>query len=178
MIRLIDAATGQYKVLLRLIAFTAIRPCELAGLHVEDINFARGFARIQRSTTYGIGVPRTKNGKKRTVYMDSMTLAMLKDFIGERTTGRVFQSKHGRWLDMHEVTRRVVVPLCKRLGIEPGGLYSFRHGRVSLMQAQRLPGDYITKQIGHSSLKTTSGYTHFSEAQMQQMTEQLWSNVN
>jgi integrase len=113
--------------------------------------------------------------------MDSITLTMVKDFIGERRTDRVFQSKHGRWLDMHEVTRRVVVPLCKRLGIEPGGLYSFRHCRVSLMQVQRLPGDYITKQIGHSSLKTTSGYTHFSEVQMPKdgrAIAELWSNAN
>jgi integrase len=179
MMQLIDASTGQDKVLLRLVAFTGMRPCELSGLRVGDIDFARGFARVQRSTTYGIDVPRIKNGKKRTVYMDSMTQTMLKDFIaGERRTGRVFQSKHGRWLDMHEVTRSVVVPLCKRLGIEPGGLYSFRHGRVSLMQAQRLPADYITKQIGHSSLKTTSGYTHFSEVQMQQIGRaiaELWS---
>jgi integrase len=74
MMQLIDAATGQEKVLFRLVAFTGMRPCELSGLRVEDIDFARGFARVQRSTTYGIDIPRTKNGKKHTVYMDSTRL--------------------------------------------------------------------------------------------------------
>jgi len=148
------------------------------------MEFERGFVRVQRSLTYGTEGPTKSRAGRRTVYLDSETLTMLKQFIGERTTGRVFQSKHGRWMDMHEVSRHVLAPLCKRLGIEPGGLHSFRHGRVSLLQANRLPADFIKNQVGHSSLKTTSGYTHFSEAQMQHMAEELrskaelWSNAN
>jgi integrase len=122
--RIIAAATGIYKVLFQLAAYSGMRGCELAGLYVEDVDFVRGFVHVQRSLTYGIEGP-TKNRKKRTVFLDSVTLSMLREFIGTRTTGRIFQSKNGRPLDMHDVSRRVLAGICERLGVCPRIHFSF-----------------------------------------------------
>jgi integrase len=43
---------------------------------------------------------------------------------------------------------------------EAGGLHAFRHGRVSVLQENGVPGDLVKEWIGHSSLRTTSRYTH------------------
>jgi hypothetical protein len=76
-----------------------------------------------------------------------------------------------RWFSQHEphrilenrdICRRVLKPLCKQLGITPGGMHAFRHGRVSHLQTNGFPADFTKSQVGHSSLRTTSGYTHFS----------------
>jgi len=40
------------------------------------------------------------------------------------------------------------------------GLHAFRHGRVSVLQENGVPGDLVKEWIGHSSLRTTSRYTH------------------
>jgi integrase/recombinase XerD len=87
---------------------------------------------------------------------------MLKAFLGNRTTGRVFQGKRGAPLDNHTITGELLKPICKRLGIAPGGCHAFRHGRVSQLQANNVPGDLIKDIIGHSSLRTTKTYTHFT----------------
>jgi len=35
---------------------------------------------------------------------------------------------------------------------------------ISMLQGNGMPGDLLLEQIGHSNLKTTSGYTHFDDA--------------
>ncbi len=54
--------------------------------------------------------------------------------------------------------------ILKSLGLQPGGLHAFRHGRFSRLQANGMPGDLLLEQVGHSNLKTTSGYKHFNDA--------------
>jgi integrase len=59
--------------------------------------------------------------------------------------------------------------ILKSLGLRPGGLHAFRHGRVSMLQANWMPGDLQLEQVGHSNLKTTSGCTHFDDVFRQRM---------
>jgi integrase len=98
---------------------------------------------------------------------------MLCEHLGTRRAGRVFQSRCGTPLVSRDICRRVLTPLCKRLGIEPGGMHAFRHGRVSHMQASMIPSDFVTSQVGHSSLKVTSIYTHFEHEKKRALAEQL-----
>jgi len=98
---------------------------------------------------------------------------MLREYLAGRTTGRVFQTKNGTSLENHNIVRQVLKPICKRLGIAPGGMHAWRHGRVSHMQANGVPGDFTKNQVGHSSLRTTNGYTHFSEEYKRDIVERL-----
>lgn len=171
--RIVAAAKGQYKVLFHLAGFSGLRSGELSGLHVEDIDFVRGVIRVRRSVWRGIEVStKTKKGY-RDVFVDSSTVQMLKVHLGGRTTGRVFQTKNGTPLENHNIVRQVLKPICKRLGIEAGGMHAWRHGRVSHLQANNVPGDFTKNQVGHSSLRTTSGYTHFTEAFFRDTVERL-----
>lgn len=65
------------------------------------------------------------------------------------------------------------MPICKKLGIEAGGMHAFRHGRVSHMQSQMMPGDFVKNQIGHSSLRITSSYAHREHNHAREMVEKL-----
>ena len=78
-------------------------------------------------------------------------------------------SKDSEW----KSSRRVLNPLCTKLGIQPGGMHAFRHGRVSQLQASGVPADFTKSQVGHSSLRTTSGYTHFTDAFKRETVERL-----
>jgi integrase len=99
----------------------------------------------------------------RDVWIDSRTVSMLREHLGNRRTGRVFETRNGTALEHRNVVRQVLHPICDRLGIARGGLHSFRHGRVSHLQAMNVPPEFTKAQVGHSSLRTTSGYTHFSD---------------
>src|ERR1700693_3460590 len=173
--RIVEAAKGQYKMYFHLAANSGLRSGELAGLHVEDLEAARGMICVRRSVWRGIEVtPKTKKGY-RNVSIDSGTVKMLKQHLGARTSGRIFQTRTGTPLENHNVVRQVLKPICKRLGIDPGGMHAFRHGRVSHLQQNGVPSDFTKNQVGHSSLRTTSGYTHFSEDFVRKTVERLAS---
>ncbi len=170
--QIVKAATGQYKILFHLAGASGLRAGELFGLHVEDLNLDRGVIQVKRSVWRGLEVsPKTRKGY-RDVWVDSATAQMLNEFLGGRTSGRVFQTRNGTPLSC-EVTRSVLHPLCDRLCIPRGGMHAFRHGRVSHLQANNAPPDFTKSQVGHSSLRTTSGYTHFSDGFKREITDRL-----
>jgi integrase len=171
--RLVEAADGQYKLLFHLAGSSGLRAGELFGLHVEDLDLNRGKVRVRRSVWRGLEVSTKTRKGFRDVWIDSGTAQMLKQHLGSRTSGRVFQSNRGTPLDTSNVLSEVLYPLCDRLSIPRGGLHAFRHGRVSHLQANNVPGDFTKAQVGHSSLRTTSGYTHFSDDFARETVERL-----
>jgi integrase len=159
---LIDAAEGQYKALFALQFATGMRFGEMAGLHVEDLDFSELIVYIRRSTFIHQEVtPKSKAGY-REVDVDAGTMAIVKSYLGDRTSGRVFKSRNGTPLVNGSVNRFVLKPLCKKIGIPVGTTHAFRHGRVSVLQQNGVPGDLIKRWVGHSSLRTTSKYSHFT----------------
>jgi len=175
--RIVDAASGQYRVLFHLAGFSGLRAGELFGLHVEDLELNRGTIRVRRSVWRGIEVSTKSKKGYRNVLIDSGTVQILRQHLGSRTSGRVFQSRSASPLDTSNVLSEVLYPLCDKLSIPRGGLHAFRHGRVSHLQANNVPSDFTKAQVGHSSLRTTSGYTHFSEDFARQTVERLASEL-
>ena len=86
--RIVEAAHGQYRVLFHLAGSSGLRAGELFGLHVEDLDLNRGVIRVRRSVWRGQEVtPKTRKGY-RDVFVDSLTVQMLRDHLASRTAGR------------------------------------------------------------------------------------------
>ena len=168
MIQVVNAADGQWKVLFALMAGSGLRIGEVSGLEIEDLDLEAGLIRVRRGIWKGRAItPKTKRGK-RTVFIEPTLVRMLSSYLVGRTSGKVFQTKSGKPHSRHNVWRKLKLIL-KSLGLQPGGLHAFRHGRISMLQANGMPGDLLLEQVGHSNLKTTSGYTHFDDAFRQRM---------
>ena len=56
--------------------------------------------------------------------------------------------------------RRELVSVRDKPGLKQGRLHAFRPGMVSTLRENGAPGDLVKEWIGHSSLRTTSRYTH------------------
>ena len=82
-------------------------------------------------------------------------------------------TKLGTPLKVGEVNRYVLRPICRKLGIPHGGMHAFRHGRVSKMQDEGVNEKIIQLEVGHSSLRMTQRYTHFSPEKRRAMAEKL-----
>lgn len=169
--RIVEAASGQYKVLFHVAGVSGLRAGELFGLHVEDVDLARGLLHVRRSVYRGLEVAPKTPHSCRDVWLDATTVRILREYLAGRTSGRVFQTRDGTPLAVWNVVRRVLYPVCDRLGIRRGGMHAFRHGRVSHLQASNVPPDFTKTQVGHSSLRTTSGYTHFSDGFSRELVE-------
>jgi integrase len=171
--QIVSAAKGQYKVLFHFAAATGLRAGELFGRHVEDIDLKRRMIHVRRSVWRGQEVsPKTVRGY-RDVWIDSATANVLQTHLGERTTGRVFQTRYGTPLSDHDVLQSVLYPIFDELKIKRGGMHAFRHSRINHLQQNGAPPDFTRRQVGHSSLRTTSGYTHFDEAYAREVVEKL-----
>ncbi len=146
---------------------------EIAGLHVEDLDFSELLVYIRRSTFIHEEVtPKSKAGHPE-VDVDADTMAIVKSYTGHRTSGRGFQNRNGTPLVNGNVNRYVLKPLCTRIGIPVGTTHAFRHGRVSVLRQNGVPGDLIKRSVGHSSLKTTSKYSHFTREFGKEMASSL-----
>lgn len=160
--QIIDAAPGQWKVLFATLAGTGMRCGEAFGLHVEDLDLAEGRIYIRRSVWEGEEVTvKTKKGY-RAVTIDPILTGMLAAHLGTRKAGRVFETRNGTPICKRNARRRLN-ELLKQLNLPKAGLHAFRHGRVSVLQANGVPGDLVKEWVGHSNLQTTSRYTHFQD---------------
>jgi integrase len=160
--RIVEASRGQWRVLFATFASTGLRAGEAFGLHVEDIDFDKGTLMVRRSVWNGREVtPKTKKGY-RVVNIDASLVELLREHLNGRRGGRVFETRTGTPLSKGNVRRKLHETL-RVLGIPLGGLHAFRHGRVSVLQTNGVPGDLVKEWVGHSSLRTTSRYTHFSD---------------
>jgi integrase len=173
---IVAEASGQYKILFMLAAATGMRFGELAGLHTEDVDLERRTVTVRRSVWKGREVaPKTKAGY-RDIPIDEATARVLGDFLP--AAGLVFKTRIGTPLTDREVVGNTLHPICDKLKIKRGGMHAFRHGRVSVMRMNGVPEDLVKRQIGHSSLRTTSGYTHFDDTFQRSVADKLsWTQI-
>jgi len=156
----VNAATGQWKILWATLAGTGMRISEAIGLHIEDVDLNAGSIYIRRSDWKGREVtPKTRRGY-RVADVEPALVEMLKSHIGKRTSGRLFVTREGTPLIRRNVNRNLYGTL-KKLGIPKAGPHAFRHGRVSVLAANGVPQKLQEEWVGHSSYRITERYTHF-----------------
>jgi len=172
MVRVIDAARGHWKPFFALLAETGLRCGEACGLHAEDFDVEAQQIIVRRSIHNGREYSPKTQRAYRTVDLSPELRQMLKQHLNDRAEGYVFRTRNGTPFGQ-ENCRRMLHNILRQLGIAKGGLHAFRHGRVSILQASGVPGDLIKEWVGHSSLRTTSRYTHFQPTFRQQEAERV-----
>ena len=71
----------------------------------------------------------------------------------------MFSSKNGKPLRNNNVLRRRLHPTLQALSIREGGMYGFRHDRVSFLIESNTPVEVIKAWIGHGSKRMVRLYT-------------------
>lgn len=170
--RIINAASGQWRVLFALLAETGVRIGEAAGLHVEDIDLSACKVIVRRSVYRGVEGNTKTPRSMRAIYISPEVANMLKEHLAGRTTGRVFESRTGKPLDAGYI-RLKLHSILKRLNIPDGTPHAFRHGRVSVLQANGVPETLIEKWVGHADRKMTAHYTHYEDKYQHELAGRL-----
>jgi integrase len=179
MVQIISAAKGQnaaetlqWRTLFASLAATGLRCGEVFGLHVADLDLKNGKVHVRRSVYQQQEVSvKTRKGN-RVVHIEAALIEMLRQHLGGRTSGRVFQTRNGTPFSKDNV-RRKLHSILEELSLKRGGLHAFRHGRVSFLRKNGVADKIINDWIGHSTLRMADLYTHFEDANRQQIANDL-----
>jgi hypothetical protein len=96
----------------------------------------------------------------RDIDLPSGLAAFLKAFIGNRTSGFVFQTKTGKPLTQRNVHKNGLSKIRKDLNLEQYGkaLHAFRRFRVSHLRKNRVPWDLEKLWMGHANKSVTDKF--------------------
>jgi integrase len=160
-LRAILSATGaRYRVLFALLLGTGIRIGEAAGLYIDDVDLKNGVIHIRRAVWRGIEQTPKSDAGFREIDIDQALVELLREHIGDRKAGRLFETRTGKPINGNNIRNRILQPLLVKLGIPKAGMHAFRHSRVTVLRKNGTPEDLQRLWIGHSSLRTTDRYSH------------------
>jgi integrase len=178
-----QVADGVYRVLFLVALKTGTRLGELSALTWGDVDLVEAVVRIRRGYTDGHLSP-PKNHERRDVDLTSDLVDMLGEWWGElgkpgdETLVFPGETPSG-YLDPTTVLRRELYPALKRANVERVGptgekrtFHSFRHtyAKRALENGRRIT--WLSRHLGHSSLKvTTDIYGHFERAERKKEAE-------
>jgi integrase len=161
--KIVQAATGQRRVLYALLAGGAMRIGEVFGLELRHISDDCRTVTVEQSCWNGkVQGPKTVNAYRQVDLCPSLA-AFLKQFIGERREGLLFATRTGKPLHQSNLLRRSLHPILKAIGVERTGFHAFRRFRTTWLRKQHVPEDIIRFWLGHASRDVTDRYSKLSE---------------
>jgi integrase len=156
---------GREQMLYILLGTSGLRFGEAFGLEI-DKHISDDFStlHIRQKVWNGRVQPflKTDNGV-RDIDLHPSIAAMLKKFIGDRTSGLLFRSKNGLPLLQSNVLRLSLHPLLKRLQQPKSGAHAFRRFRATWLRKQHAPEDLIRFWLGHANKSVTDLYSKLKE---------------
>jgi integrase len=157
--RLIDNATGWFKVFLITAFGTAMRTGELLALKWDDINFSEQTIAVRRSINHGRIKESTKTGVARKIDMLEIVQESLTSLYKEKRNEWVFPNQYGKpYSEGSNITKYYFKPLLEKLGIKYKTLYASRHSFISLMLNKGMDLMWVQMMAGHASSATTLKY--------------------
>jgi len=166
MTRILENATGQYRVLYAVLAGCGpLRVGEALGLEI-DKHISSDFRTlyIQQKAKRGEIQPylKTKSGE-REVDLSRLLAKMLKDFVGSRTEGLLFCSSTGAQLLQSNALSDSLHPTLKAIGHVKGGFNIFRRFRITRLQKTECPEVLRHFWSGHAPKHVSERYTKLRE---------------
>jgi integrase len=143
-----------------LLAATGLRVGEALGLEIQ--HFIDDTLNIQQALWNGRVFTPTENGI-RVVDLPQDFSQKLRQFIGTRRSGFIFQTENGGSLHQSNVLRLSLHPLLAALKIPKQGYHGFRRFRITHLRKQRIAEDLIRFWAGHSNKSVTDGYVRLAD---------------
>lgn len=144
-----------------LLGMTGLRPGEMLGLKVADLDFNSKVIHIRRSVDSRTKKEQSTKSKGSTsdVPMPAALEKRLKDFLvknyRENPNGYLFANRNENSHSVGKVTEYGLWPVQKALNIERTGLHAFRHAAASELLEEGAPLTVVQRQLRHRDARTT-----------------------
>lgn len=158
-------SAGREQTLFVLLGATGMRIGEVLGLEIDkhiSPDFATLYVRQKVWNGRVQSFLKTHNGV-RDIDLHSSVAAMLKTFVGNRSSGFLFCSKSGRPLLQSNILRLSLHPLLEKAKQPKAGAHAFRRFRTTWLRKQHTPEDLIRFWLGHANRSITDTYCKLNE---------------
>jgi len=162
--KIVANSAGRLQMACILFAATGLRVGELFALEVR--HFDGSSVRVEQSVwgnKNNVGTPKTKNAY-RTVDLHPDIATLLQQYLGDRKSGFIFQTRDGRPLNQANILRRELKPLLDELGIQRMGYHAFRRYRNTYLRNHtKCPEGLLKIWMGHASKDESDRYDKVEE---------------
>ncbi len=174
------------KTLYWMAAETGMRPGELAGLRLEDVNLEGLSVRVVQSVWAGkLQAPKNANAVRELAISPELAghLRIYLSAWRPNPLKLLFASQNGTPLSSGNVWKRHLGPLLDKLGIKRRGTNAFRHTSACFMDRLNTPMTVRQERLGHApgSPVTLAHYTHSVGEDNRKVADQMgaaWGMVN
>jgi len=152
-------------MLCALLGGTGLRAGEAIGLEI-DKHISEDF----RTLYIRQKVRRTKlelflktDAGRRDVDLCPALAAVLKAYVGDRTSGFLFHNRKGNFLSQTNLLRRGLHPALEELKQPKAGFHAFRRYRLTWLRKNRVHADLERFWMGHENETVGDGYSKMKE---------------
>jgi integrase len=161
--RLLDAASEPLRTIILVGIHTGLRVhSEILTLHTADVDVTRRLLTVQAAYA--------KNGKTRTIPLNSVVRAALEAQLGRTPGPHLFSTREGRRL--REI-RSIFDAACTRAGVQGVTPHTLRHTFASNLVMAGVDLRTVQELGGWSSLAMVERYAHLSPAHKAEAVERL-----
>jgi integrase len=158
---IVKSSSGRVQAAVIILAATGLRAGELFGLEIK--HFDGTSIQVAQSVWDGkVQEPKTQNSK-RFVDLDPNVADLLQQFIGDRTTGFIFQTASGKPMSQTNMLKREFHPILATLGISKRGFHCFRRFRNTFLRKSGCPDGLTKFWLGHANKDMTDLYDRVPE---------------
>jgi len=149
---LVQHTTGQLQNIILFVAFSGVRAGELIGLKWDDVDFKKKTILIQRRIREGIeDVPKSKRSRLLDMLPQAEQALKRQKELNSDKHDYVFISRFNQPYKRASKITASIREICKKIGIQEGGLQTLRRSCNTLYKQYGLPNDWILDQLGHMS---------------------------
>lgn len=190
LVTFVEQVTPWYRPAVWLMIFTGMRPGEMCGLLISDVDFDSGEVRIKHTFApvpaldevpfhYAEGPVKTDAGKRKP-YIPEFVFDQLLERVRARDLDRkshepLFLNMEGSRVKRDTFNAKIIKPAAKRAGLPSGfRAYDLRHNNISLLIELGANLKAVSQHAGHTSdAFTLRRYTHTLPDAQQKLTALL-----
>jgi integrase len=161
---IIEAAGNPWRLIFAVAGMTGLRPGEVLGLSVDDLDFENRLLFVRQTAYYSkLQTPKSK-ASIAPVVMPSLLEEMLSEFLlswQPNPKRLLFSNRIGNPYSENKVVQKRLWPILDKLGIPRWGMHAFRHTHASLLISAGASPIVAQRQLRHSDVRTTfENYIH------------------
>jgi integrase len=174
---IIEAAREPWRTVFAIAAMTGMRPGEVLGLTVDDLDFEGRLIQVRQTAYYSkLQTPKTRSSIA-SVPMPGPLEVVLRDYLRTwkpNAARLLFATRNGTPFAENNVVQRKLWPILDALKIPRCGMHAFRHTHASLLVSQGASPAVAQKQLRHSDVRTTlENYAHVLGDEQRQAAERV-----